>query len=100
MKPLRGIGWACALWLLGISPGPLQAAWHNVFQVCCDSCGQRSVSSYAPDPCCNPCPQVCTTRYVQRCYYQPVTTYETRSYYEAVTTYRTSYYYEPVTSYR
>jgi hypothetical protein len=43
---------------------------------------------------------VCTTRYVQRCYYQPVTCYRTQTYYEPVTTYKTSYYYEPVTSYR
>ncbi len=55
----------------------------------------------APAACCDPCPQpVCTTRYIQRCYYQPVTTYQTKTYYEPVTTYRTSYYYEPVTSYR
>jgi hypothetical protein len=43
---------------------------------------------------------VCTTRYVQRCYYQPVTCYQTQTYYEPVTTYRTSYFYEPVTTYR
>src|SRR5947209_17959620 len=101
MKPLRGVGWACALWLFGAGVTPAPAAWNNVFQVCCASCGgQAAVSNYAPDPCCNPCPPVCTTRYVQRCYYQPVTCYQTRSYYEPVTTYRTSYYYEPVTSYR
>jgi hypothetical protein len=54
------------------------------------------------DACCpQPCPQqTCTTRYVQRSYYQPVTTYTQRTYYEAVTSYRTSYYWEPVTSYR
>jgi hypothetical protein len=104
MKPLRGVGWLCALGLWGAGAAPASAAWCNVFQVCCHSCGRSSVSAYAayaaPDPCCNPCPQVCTTRYVQRCYYQPVTTYQTRTYYEPVTTYRTSYYYEPVTSYR
>src|SRR5207248_8503792 len=38
--------------------------------------------------------------YVQRCYYQPVTTYKQETYLEPVTTYRTSYYWEPVTSYR
>jgi hypothetical protein len=43
---------------------------------------------------------VCTTRYVQRSYYQPVTCYQTKSYYEPVTSYRTSYYYAPVTTYR
>jgi hypothetical protein len=103
------LGSACALLVLAAGPGPARAAWNNVFQVCCHSCrSQPSVSNYgyasnyaAPDPCCNPCPQpVCTTRYVQRCYYQPVTCYQTRSYYQQVTTYRTSYYYEPVTSYR
>jgi hypothetical protein len=99
--------WGCALVLLAAGAGDLQAAWCNVFQVCCWGCrGRSSTSAYvsAYDPCCSPCtpcPQtVCTTRYVQRCYYQPVTTYETRTYYEPVTTYRTSYYYEPVTSYR
>jgi hypothetical protein len=90
--------------LLAAGTGPAQAAWCNVFQVCCFGCRSRpAVSAYGPcDPCCTPCcPQtVCTTRYVQRCYYQPVTTYETRTYYEPVTTYRTSYYWEPVTSYR
>lgn len=102
MKPFRGVGWGCALWLLCASANPAHAAWCNVFQVCCASCGgQPAVSNYAPDQCCNPCPQpVCTTQYVQRCYYQPVTCYQTQSYYEPVTSYRTSYYYEPVTSYR
>ncbi len=102
MRPFRGAAWLCALALLAAGAHPLQAAWNNVFQVCCHGCGSVSSSSYSPyDPCCNPCPQqVCTTRYVQRCYYQPVTTYQTRTYYEPVTTYRTSYYYEPVTSYR
>jgi hypothetical protein len=101
MKPWRGVGGVCALWLMAATASPVQAAWCNVFQVCCHSCGNGSVSYYAPDPCCNPCPQpVCTTRYVQRCYYQPVTCYQTKTYYEPVTTYRTSYYYEPVTTYR
>jgi hypothetical protein len=101
MKPLRGVFPACALWLLGAAVAPAHAAWDNVFQMCCASCGQAAVSNYAPDPCCAPPPQpVCTTHYVQRCYYQPVTCYENRSYYEPVTTYRTSYYYEPVTSFR
>lgn len=102
MKPLQGAGLACALWFLGTVPA--HAAWCNVFQVCCNSCGHApAVAAYGPaaDPC-NPCPPqpVCTTRYVQRCYYQPVTCYQTKTYYEPVTTYRTSYYYEPVTSYR
>jgi hypothetical protein len=100
MKPWRGIIWAGALALWGAGALPAQAAWDNVFQVCCHHYGQQSASYYTPDPC-NPCPQpVCCTRYVQRCYYQPVTCYQTKTYYDPVTTYRTSYYYEPVTSYR
>ncbi len=99
MKPWRGVTWGCALALWGAGALPAQAAWNNVFQVSCYPHGQQSASYYTPDPC-NPCPQpVCCTRYVQRCYYQPVTCYQTRTYYEPVTTYRTSYYYEPVTSY-
>jgi hypothetical protein len=103
MKLLRGAVGTCALLLLGASATPANAAWCNVFQVTCFHCGGRTSASYyaAPSPCCEPCQQqCCTTRYVQRCYYQPVTTYQTRTYYEPVTTYRTSYYYEPVTSYR
>jgi hypothetical protein len=102
MKPLRGVGSLCALFVLGIAT-PAEAAWCNVFQVTCFGCKPKApvVANYTPDPCCNPCPQpVCTTRYVQRCCYQPVTTYQTKVYYEPVTTYRTSYYYEPVTTYK
>ncbi|HZT83611.1 MAG TPA: hypothetical protein VFA26_25500 [Gemmataceae bacterium] len=105
MRPFRGVAWPCAIVLLAAGALPGQAAWNNVFQVCCHSCGTPSVSAYGG--CCDPCPQpccppqqVCTTRYVQRCYYEPVTCYQTRTYYEPVTTYRTSYYWEPVTSYR
>ena len=105
MRPWRSVIWGCALALWGAAASPVQAGWDNVFQVCCHHCGRAApapaaTSYYAPDPCCNPCPPVCTTRYVQRCYYQPVTCYQTKTYYEPVTTYRTSYYYEPVTSYR
>jgi hypothetical protein len=83
--------------LMGTAAENAQAAWNNVFQVCCNSCRK----SYYSNSCCTPCcPPACTTQYVQRCYYQPVTCYQTRTYYEPVTTYRTSYYYEPVTSYR
>src|SRR5262249_27986402 len=58
-------------------------------------------SAAAANGCCDPCPQqVCTTRYVQRCWYQPVTTYQTRTYYEPVTVQTTRYFYEAVTSYR
>jgi hypothetical protein len=103
MRALIRAASLCAVVLLGSSGVPARAAWCNVFQVTCFPRLQRtstSVSYYAPAPCCAPCPQVCTTRYVQRCYYQPVVGYQTRSYYEPVTSYRTSYYYEPVTSYR
>lgn len=108
MKPWRVILWSCAVAMWGAAANSSQAGWDNVFQVCCHRCGRApaaapapvATSYYTPDPCCNPCPQVCTTRYVQRCYYQPVTCYQTKTYYEPVTTYRTSYHYEPVTSYR
>ncbi len=108
MRPYRvhvlGLALAGAL----LVAGPAQAAWNNVFQVCCQNCGgsQPVVAMASPADCCQPacpqpCPQqVCTTQYVQRSYYQPVTSYKTTTYYEPVTTYRTSYYYEPVTCYR
>lgn len=90
------------------------AAWNNVYQPTLFGRHQRTTSNYccpAPvvvqsspvvaAPACNPCQQQqCSTSYVQRCFYQPVTTYTTQSYYEAVTTMQTSYYYEPVTCYR
>jgi hypothetical protein len=105
MKPWRPILWGCVLAIGGAMASPAQAAWDNVFQVSCFHCGRNAApapaaTSYYADPCCNPCPPVCTTRYVQRCYYQPVTCYQTKTYYEPVTTYRTSYYCQPVTSYR
>lgn len=109
MKALHGSFGGLAIAVLLAFGNPAQAAWCNVFQVCCNSCNDRPATSYyaapsvsyyqAPTDCCQPC-QECTTRYIARCYYQPVTTYQTRSYYEPVTTYRTSYYWEPVTSYR
>ena len=83
-------------WLAG-GAADVSAAWNNVFQTT-SCCGEPSRSSYfapAPPPAC--CPHV---SYVQRCYYQPVTTYKTETYYEPVTTYRTSHYWEPVTRYR
>jgi hypothetical protein len=109
MKPLQK---CVALLTLGLmtSAIPAEAAWDNVFQVTCWG-HHRSSSNYccpAPTPsfyaapaggCCDPC-QTCTTRYVQRCYYQPVTCYQTKTYYEPITTYTTRTYYEPVTTYR
>jgi len=110
-----------ALGLITVSASPAEAAWNNVFQVTCWNCRSHSSSSsyyLAPSPvysgyspaysaysapaangCCDPCQQ-CTTKYVQRCYYQPVTCYQTQTYYEPVTTYTTKTYYEPVTTYR
>ena len=109
MRPLRVGRWLCALVLAAAGTAPAQAAWDNVFQVTCWRCKQRpSVSSYqafsAPSACCAPaCPPpapCCTTQYVQRSFYQPVTCMQTQSYYEPVTSYRTSYFWEPVTSFR
>lgn len=108
MRPLKGFAWGAALALLAAGASPSQAAWCNAFQVCCHNCGTSApATSFASpinspmDGCCDPCPkQVCTTRMVQRCYYQPVTCYTQKTWTEQVTTYRTSYYYEPVTTYR
>src|SRR5262249_9444268 len=124
MRPDKGLVWGCALAALALIHSPARAAWNNVFQVCCAHCRSApapAVAMYAapalpaspapcgPQPCPQPrpqpspppCPQtICTTRYVQRCYYQPVTTYRVSTYLQPVTTYRKSYYYEPCTSYR
>jgi hypothetical protein len=104
--PLAGCLGVLAVLLAADSPG--QAAWNNVFQVSCFHHRRTTTSGYccpAPvpvvaqaSPC---CPQTCcTTQYVQRSYYQPVTCYQQKTFYEPVTTYQTSYYYEAVTSYR
>ncbi len=109
MRPFRGAASLLALAVLVAADGPAQAAWNNVFQVSCFHRRRVAVANYAPccptpvvaaAPAC-PCPQpVCTTQYVQRSYYEPVTTYQQQTYYEPVTTYQTSYYYEAVCSYR
>lgn len=97
MRPTRILLLSFALLVIESGTPTAHAAWNNVFQVSCHN-KQPVVSNYAPNAC---CPQpVCTTQYMQRCYYQPVTSYQTRTYYEPVTSYQTSYYYEPVTSYR
>ncbi len=104
----------CALCVWSATVVPASAGWDNVFQTTLFWRQRDNTAKYyAPPvvthsaPCvaqaapCNPCPQQkCTTNYVQRSYYQPVTTYENRTVMESVTTYRSSYYYEPVTSYR
>ncbi|MBJ7495429.1 MAG: hypothetical protein JHD20_03130 [Gemmataceae bacterium] len=95
---------------LALGQNPASAAWNNVYQVSCNNTNATaSTSNYqpAPTPCNLPgctqqiCQQQnCATRYVQKFYYEPVTSYESTSYYEPVTSYKTSYYYEPVTSYK
>jgi hypothetical protein len=103
---------------------PVSAGWDNVFQPTLFGRHRQPttakyyvapvvvqsspvvVAQYAPPVVaqsapCDPCQQQkCTTQYIQRSYYQPVTTMETRTEMVPVTTYRSSYYYEPVTSYR
>lgn len=83
-------------WTFGIA-NDASAAWNNVFHSTCR--GGRSYYSgsfYAPPaPAC--CPEV---KYVQRSYYQPVTTYKMETVMEPVTTYKTSYYWESFTKTR
>ena len=111
MKPLTLSAWATALTVLAAVGSPAHAAWNNVFQVCCNNCSTPApvvaaysapvVAGYAGDACPQPCPQqICTTKYVQRTYYQPVVTYKQECYTEAVTSYQTRYYTEACTSYR
>lgn len=108
MRPLYPMAWGLALAWLAVGGAPARAGWNNVFQVCCASCGSAPapvVAAFGGSACCDPCPApcpqtTCTTRYVQRSCYTPVTSYRTSYYMQPVTTYRTSYYYEPVTSYR
>src|SRR5262245_32682020 len=101
----RSAGLALALAALGAvsESNRATAAWDNVFQVCCHDCRPRvSFSAPCPPPCppC-PCPQPeMRISYVQRCYYQPVTTFVRKSYFEPVTKQVTTFFYEPVTEYR
>src|SRR5439155_4322504 len=101
---------------------PVSAGWDSVFQPTLFRRNTTTTQYYVPpvvvqsspvvvaqspppvvvaqaSPCGDPC-QKCTTQYVQRSYYQPVTTMETRTVMEQVTTMQTSYYYAPVTTYR
>lgn len=87
---------ALALGWLAVGAGDADAAWNNVFQTTCRGRANRS-AYFAPAPAPACCPSV---SYVQRCYYQSVTTYKRETYYDPITTYRTSYYWEPVTSYK
>ncbi len=106
--------------MLALANSPAFAAWNNIYQVSCNNTAKpnTSTSNYQPapvtyQPMATPTPcnlpgctqqicqqQNCSTRYVQKFYYEPVTSYESSSYYEPVTSYKTSYYYEPVTSYK
>ena len=79
MRNTTLMAFALATGWLAVGVADASAAWNNAFQV--TSC-RRGPSSYyapAPAPCCPP-----TVSYVQRCYYQPVTTYQTKTYYEPV----------------
>jgi hypothetical protein len=98
MRSQAGLTGALAAALLA-SASPANAAWNNVFQLTCNNCGTPApvVAAY-PDPC--PPQQQCTTRYVQRSYYQPVTTYRPQTTLQPVTTMQRSYYYEATTSMR
>ncbi|MBI3823955.1 MAG: carboxypeptidase regulatory-like domain-containing protein [Planctomycetes bacterium] len=117
---LAGLSVVC-VWASVVAPA--SAGWDNVFQPTLFERWRRPtvtnyyvapavvaqyappvVAQYAPPVVahsapCDPC-QKCTTNYVQRSYYQPVTTMETRTIQEQVTTMQTSYYYAPVTTYR
>jgi hypothetical protein len=120
MKPYRSLLLCGTLGVLLFSADNASAAWNNVFQATFFHHHRDNSSKYyavpvvpaAPatavysspvvvaqsSPCCEQ--PKCTTSYVQRCYYQPVTVMQTKTYYEPVTTMHTSYYYEPVVSYR
>jgi hypothetical protein len=106
----------CVLGAWAATVLPVSAGWDNVFQpTLFERWRQPSASQYYVAPVvvaqyqapvvvaqsspCDPCKQ-CTTQYVQRSYYQPITTMESRTVMEAVTTMQTSYYYEPVTTVR
>ena len=113
----------CGLCLWATAVLPASAGWDNVFQPTLWHRKPVTTAQYYVAPVvvqyqpavvaqyqptvvaqsapCDPCEQKkCTTNYVQRSYYQPVTTYESKTVQEQVTTMQTSYYYEPVTSYR
>ena len=97
------------LTLVSLETSTLQAAWNSSFQTTYlfrRNKPTTTTSNYAPvvaglavgtpiTPC-----NTCNTQYVQRSYYEPVTSYERKTYYEPVVATQTSYYYEPVTTYR
>ena len=88
MRLSRGCPAGWALSLLMLAPQLAPAAWNNVFQVTCNKCRKETTSAYyapivvnaapaCPNNCCQP-----QTSYVQRSYYQPVTSYETVTSYD------------------
>ena len=97
MTPLRGIRTGGALALLLLVPQLAPAAWDNVFQVTCFGCRRQPQTSAfvaapcptCPAPCPAPCPCPTTTAFVQRTYFQPVTTFQAETHYEPVTSVRT-----------
>src|SRR5262245_2360897 len=111
MRPLRIVLWVGGFVALAAG-GRADAAWNNVFQVCCLGCKSAppTTSNYTaaypafpvaeaacPQPCPQPCPQqVCETRMVQKTYYQAETHMETRTALEPVTTMQKSYFWDPV----
>src|SRR5215831_2777984 len=69
-----------ALGCLAGGAADASAAWDNVFQTtgCCGESSRSSFFAPAPAPC---CPSV---SFVQRCFYQPVTTFKTETFFEPV----------------
>jgi hypothetical protein len=96
MKPVRGFPAVWALSLLFLAPQLASAAWDNVFQVTCCHKRPTRAAYYAPAPACCPAPAP-SVAYVQRSYYEPVTSYRTSYYYEPVTSYSYSCYVDPCT---
>ncbi|MEZ6139355.1 MAG: hypothetical protein R3B84_02180 [Zavarzinella sp.] len=97
MRRTTGMAFVLALGWVTAGASDARAGWHQAFQTSCCG-GESSTSTYfAPTPPPTRCAKI---EYVQRCYYQPVTTYKMETYQEPVTSYRRSFYWEPVTSYR
>ncbi|MBI1831985.1 MAG: carboxypeptidase regulatory-like domain-containing protein [Planctomycetes bacterium] len=119
---LAGLSVVC-VWASAVLPA--SAGWDNVFQPTLFERWHRPASTslyYVPPAVvvqsspivvgsspivvagsspCDPCEQKkCSTNWVQRSSYQPITTMESRTVTEKVTTMHTSYYYAPVTTYR
>jgi hypothetical protein len=102
----RGIACGAAV-VLALSAGQASAAWNNAFQVTCFGWKNRASHYQAPAPApapivaysapADPC-SCCQTCFVQRCYYQPVTTF--KKVLEPVQQQRTSYFWEPVCTQR